>query len=84
MARIYGKGQIVLPKAVRDELGLQVGDELHVEVRDGREIVMRKARSLFDLRIPNPRHDLGLSERETTDAAWEEHVAAMTGASGDK
>jgi AbrB family looped-hinge helix DNA binding protein len=78
MARIYGKGQVVVPKSARDQLGLEVGDELLVEVR-GDEIVMRKPQSVFDLRPPHPRHDVGLGDRATTDTAWEEHVSEKFG-----
>jgi AbrB family looped-hinge helix DNA binding protein len=74
VARIYGKGQVVVPKSARDQLGLEVGDELLVEVR-GDEIVMRKPQSVFDLTPPRRRRDVGLSDRETTDAAWDEHVS---------
>jgi AbrB family looped-hinge helix DNA binding protein len=78
MPRIYGKGQVVVPKSARDQLGLRVGDELLVEVR-GDEIVMRKPQSVFDLTPPRPRRAVGLSDRETTDAAWDEHVANKFG-----
>ena len=78
MARIYGKGQVVLPKEAREKLGLEVGDDLVVEVR-GREIVMTKPQSAFAFKPPRPRRDVGLTDRETTDAAWEEHVTEKYG-----
>lgn len=78
MARIYGKGQVVLPKFARDQLGLQVGDDLVVEVR-GREIVMTKPQSAFAFKPPRPRRDVGLTDREITAAAWEEHVSERHG-----
>lgn len=34
------KGQIVIPKAIRDELGLEAGDDFEVWV-EGEEIVLR-------------------------------------------
>jgi AbrB family looped-hinge helix DNA binding protein len=74
MARIYGKGQVVLPKSARDRLGLVSGDDVLVEVR-GNEIVIRKPASIFDLKPPHPRRDVGLTDRETTEAAWAEHVS---------
>jgi len=40
-ATVAERGQITLPKAVRDALGLTKGSKLKVEVIDGR-IVMRK------------------------------------------
>ena len=33
---IDGAGRLVVPKALRDALGLRAGDEVSVEVRDGR------------------------------------------------
>jgi AbrB family looped-hinge helix DNA binding protein len=40
-SRISSKGQITVPVAVRDELGLTVGTEIEFVVRDG-EAVLRK------------------------------------------
>ncbi len=40
-ARLSSKGQIAIPKEVREELGLTQGDELAVDVR-GSEIVLKK------------------------------------------
>lgn len=36
-----GKGQIVIPKEIRDNIGLETGDELTVTLQEGK-IVMRK------------------------------------------
>lgn len=33
---IDGAGRVVVPKAIRDELGLVGGQEIEIEVRDGR------------------------------------------------
>jgi len=38
-ARLSTKGQLVIPKAIRNELGLEPGDELLVELT-GRQIVI--------------------------------------------
>jgi antitoxin PrlF len=40
-ATVAERGQITLPKAVRDALGLSKGSKLHVEL-DGARIVLRK------------------------------------------
>jgi len=40
--RLSTKGQVVIPKAVRDEVAYRPGDELTVEAR-GQEVVLRKA-----------------------------------------
>jgi AbrB family looped-hinge helix DNA binding protein len=42
-------GRIVLPKPVRDELQLQAGDSLELEI-SGQEITLRPVRSKIDLR----------------------------------
>ncbi|MBI3333747.1 MAG: AbrB/MazE/SpoVT family DNA-binding domain-containing protein [Candidatus Omnitrophica bacterium] len=35
-----GKGQVVIPKAIRDRLGLTAGRKLAVEVHDDKEIIL--------------------------------------------
>lgn len=42
-ARITSQGQITVPKAVRDQLGVRPGDELEFESR-GEEVVVRHRR----------------------------------------
>ncbi len=43
LTKLSTKGQVVLPKDVRDTLGLSCGTELEVEVRDGL-VVLRPIR----------------------------------------
>ncbi len=40
--RVTGKGQVTIPKAVRDEFGIGAGTEVVVEIVD-EQIVVRKA-----------------------------------------
>jgi antitoxin PrlF len=42
-ARIKSKGQIMVPKAIRDQLSLKGGDTLDFVIREEGEIVMRPA-----------------------------------------
>jgi len=35
LTRLSTKGQLILPKEVRDRLGLRAGSQLEIEVRDG-------------------------------------------------
>lgn len=42
MVRIGPQGRIVIPAAVREELGLGVGDELSTRVEDGRLVLERR------------------------------------------
>ncbi|MEL9941087.1 MAG: AbrB/MazE/SpoVT family DNA-binding domain-containing protein [Ignisphaera sp.] len=45
--RVGRKGYIILPKAVRDVFGIDEGDELIVEIRDG--IVLKPAKRGVDI-----------------------------------
>ena len=38
------KGQVVIPKSIRDQLGLTPGDDLEVWVDDNDEIILRAVR----------------------------------------
>ena len=62
-ATVAERGQITLPKAVRDALGLTKGSKLRVELIDGR-IVMRKD---VDDAISRARGVLKLPSGVTTD-----------------
>jgi AbrB family looped-hinge helix DNA binding protein len=43
MARITSKGQVVIPKAVREKLRLKTGDSVDFIIQEGGEIVVRPA-----------------------------------------
>lgn len=48
-ARLTRQGQITIPKAVRDALALNPGDELEFEVNDGQAVVRpRQRRTILD------------------------------------
>lgn len=40
--RVTEKGQVTIPKALRDELGIAAGSEVAFEIADGEAIVVRK------------------------------------------
>jgi AbrB family looped-hinge helix DNA binding protein len=46
--RLSGKGQVVIPKGVRDRLGLRAGDELSVRVQDGKIVLRKRPESYTD------------------------------------
>jgi AbrB family looped-hinge helix DNA binding protein len=43
------KGQVVVPKAIRDEVGLQPGDPIEFELRDGEVVLSRGSREMRPL-----------------------------------
>jgi antitoxin PrlF len=47
-ARVTSKGQVTVPKAVRDALGIEVGDEVVFRVEGGRA-VLAKVPDFLDL-----------------------------------
>lgn len=53
MAKMYGKGQITIPKAVREAAGIGVGDRVVVEAR-GDEVVVHRARGVLEFQSPQP------------------------------
>ena len=49
MGKITSKGQVTIPKGVRDELGIRPGDEVEfVRTNGGYEVQKRVAESPFD------------------------------------
>lgn len=48
-ATISSKGQLTIPKEVRDELNLATGTQLYVTVRNGELVARPKNRSIADL-----------------------------------
>ncbi len=54
--RVGRKGYIILPKAVREAVGIREGDEVIVEIRDGIVIKPTKRVNLIELREALRRH----------------------------
>lgn len=50
-AKVYSKGQITIPKAVREAAGIGIGDRVVVEAR-GDEVVMHRARGVLEFQPP--------------------------------
>ncbi len=61
-AKVTSKGQITLPKAVRDALGLEPGDSVLFRVQDGHALLARTP-NLLELAgsVPVPESVRGLS-----------------------
>jgi AbrB family looped-hinge helix DNA binding protein len=47
--RVGEKGQVVIPKAIRDVVGLHPGDEVDFELRDGEVVLVQGARQVKPL-----------------------------------
>ncbi len=64
-ARLTSKGQVTIPKSVRDALGLKEGDEVLFRV-EGKRAVLARTASLIDLagsvRVPAAKRGLPWSE----------------------
>ena len=79
--RLSSKGQVVLPKSVREALGLKAGDELLVRVEDGTlRLIPKKKKSLSEVLDRLPGHapkvaykapeELLLLEKEEAKKRW--------------
>ncbi len=71
-ARVTSKGQVTIPKAVRDALGLHEGDELVFRLVGGDRAIVARTPALLDLAgsVPVPAAVRGLSWDEVRRRAW--------------
>jgi AbrB family looped-hinge helix DNA binding protein len=76
-ARIYKKGQITIPKSVREATGLQIGDRVVVEARAD-EVVVRRPVGVLEFTPPHPR-STDLPWAQMRRAAREEHLRRRSG-----
>jgi AbrB family looped-hinge helix DNA binding protein len=67
--KVLPKGQITLPKKIRQRLGINIGDALMIQEEDDR-IVIKKGKTIYDFVGTLP--DLGLSIDEMIERATEE------------
>lgn len=67
--KVLPKGQITLPKKIRQHLGINIGDALVIEEEEDR-IVIKKGKTIYDFIGTLP--DLGLSVDEMIEKATEE------------
>ena len=70
--KVGHKGQVVLPKQVRERLGIQAGDRVTVEEHDG-EIRIRRAPEPVTLRglLSDPTDEVPLTRLLEFDHRWE-------------
>ena len=69
LAKVSARGQVAVPKAIREKLSIKEGDTLLFEERDG-EIYIRKVKNFFELEGTLPH--LNLSVEEIKNRAIEE------------
>jgi AbrB family looped-hinge helix DNA binding protein len=71
-ARITSKGQITIPKAVREALNLGEGDQVVFRVIEGERAILARTPDLLDLAgsVPVPAGVRGLDWDEVRRRAW--------------
>ena len=71
-ARVSSKGQITIPKSVRDALRLSEGYQVVFRVVEGERAILARTPDLLDLAgsVPTPAGARGLSWAEIRDRAW--------------
>ncbi|OHB47959.1 MAG: hypothetical protein A2106_02845 [Planctomycetes bacterium GWF2_40_8] len=67
--KVLPKGQITIPKDVRKQMGIKVGDTLVIEETDDK-VVLKKGKTIFDYAGTLP--DIGMSIKEMREKAIEE------------
>lgn len=77
-ATITSKGQVTIPKAIRDRLDLDAGTEVEFELTEDGTVAVRPKRPamerLRDVRDALADHDVDLEEmRKDSKRAWESH-----------
>ena len=70
---ITSKGQVTIPKEVRDKLGLAPSDRVEFEVRGDVAVMKRRARRVRDVAGAVPA--LGLSDEEVAERVKEDRAA---------
>lgn len=71
---VTSKGQIIFPKAIRDQLGLEAGDKLEFTIIENRQLlIIPKKASVKALKgmLPKPKNSISLEEMESAIARGE-------------
>jgi AbrB family looped-hinge helix DNA binding protein len=76
VARLTSKGQITIPKPVRDALELKEGDQVVFRVLEGGQAILARTPDLLDLAgsVPVPAKLRGVSWEEIRRRAWAAQV----------
>lgn len=75
-ARVSSKGQITIPKSIRDALSLNEGDQVVFRVIEGERAILARTPDLLELAgsVPTPAEARGLSWDEIRRRAWAAQV----------
>lgn len=75
-ARVSSKGQITIPKSIRDALSLSEGDQVVFRVIEGERAILARTPDLLELAgsVPTPAEARGLSWDEIRRRAWAAQV----------
>ena len=75
-ARITSKGQVTIPKPVRDSLKLKEGDRVLFRVLEGEKAILARTPDLLDAAgsVPVPASVRGLSWEEIRSRAWRAQI----------
>jgi len=70
LATMTSKGQLTIPKEVRDQLKLEAGTQLFISVRDGELVGKPKNRSISELAgiLGKPTHGAGATLKDIDEA----------------
>jgi AbrB family looped-hinge helix DNA binding protein len=75
MTRIQERGQITLPKALREEVGLAPGDDVTITVA-GDGLIVRRARTIFSFQAPQRPPRQSARQRAAEKSAWADAAAS--------
>jgi antitoxin PrlF len=86
LVTITSKGQMTLPKQIRDELQIQAGDQCYVWVRDGDIVIMPKNKNFNDLAglLGKPPRGAGSSLEEIDNAVGDAVARHVLGLEEDE
>ncbi|WP_320670012.1 AbrB/MazE/SpoVT family DNA-binding domain-containing protein [Patulibacter defluvii] len=76
-AKVYSKGQVTIPKAVREAAGIDIGDRVVIEAR-GDEVVLHRARGVLEFQPPQAAAPAARPWPEVRQAAREDRAARRT------
>lgn len=71
--KILNKGQVVIPKAIRDLLGIQEGDKVFIDVEGNRIRLEKEHDVVGKLREISQKHKVDISMKEIKEVLSQRH-----------